>query len=630
MLAVASEQLEETTPVEPPLANTTIVETVPSEIIPSEAVPSKASPQSHAELAAALEDKAKELEITGFQAVIYNQQGIEWSHQGGFIDQESTKPVTARHMFRAGSTTKTFVALAIMQLTKQGKFNLQDKLLDLAPEIDFENPYADIEPVRLIHLLEHTAGFDDMHFKNIYDHHNQTLPLLDVVNRDSATLISRWAPGTRSSYSNPGYGILGYLIEKYSGQSYESYLETNILRPLGMHNSRLSLTTDIEKWLSDGFEDGTSVVHKDIYLRSAGALYTNAEELSRIGQYLLTRGTITPIDDITSQDIELMESQQSTLAGHLNLANRYGMAITASSKNNIIWHGHNGGVAGFLTAYAYSPNLDKGYAFMMNSSTSRMGQMMLLISEFLGRDFQQNKEQHKMDIAPKVLGYYRMASDRNQLIRGLSYAAGAFKVTAKGPELTIAPYFGSNEHYIHLGDNLFASTGSHHAVGTYINHPEHGEALDIDGVYLEKISMLSAWLPIIIGGFALLMIPIMIIYLPVWLINIFRGKFTQRKRLFVRALPVLSIVFLISAFIALQGNSIPTLGTINIYSILYSILSIIFALLAIAAAWSLKQYVNLEASRFVKVLSIANVSAVLILSIYLTYWGYIGMWFWAY
>ncbi|TMN60019.1 serine hydrolase, partial [Pseudoalteromonas piscicida] len=90
-----------------------------------------------------------------------------------------------------GSTTKLFVAMAIMQLIEEGYFSLQSKVSELAPEINIDNPWHETSPIRVVHLLEHTAGFDDMHFKNFYNKTGQEVNLLESVNRDAESLAVR-------------------------------------------------------------------------------------------------------------------------------------------------------------------------------------------------------------------------------------------------------------------------------------------------------------------------------------------------------------------------------------------------------------------------------------------------------
>src|SRR5690606_6107599 len=96
-----------------------------------------------------------------------------------------------------------------------GKLTLEDEVKKIAPEIEFENPYEATHPVRVKHLISHTAGFDDMHFRELYNvSEQQEVALEDVIKLSPSTLRVRWEPGSRFAYSNPGWSVAGYLIEK--------------------------------------------------------------------------------------------------------------------------------------------------------------------------------------------------------------------------------------------------------------------------------------------------------------------------------------------------------------------------------------------------------------------------------
>jgi CubicO group peptidase (beta-lactamase class C family) len=97
------------------------------------------------------------------------------------------------------------------------------------------NPWERTDPVRIANLLEHTAGFEDFPLAEFYDFSGGTqISLLKTLQTFPEPQHVRWPPGTFASYSNPGYSVAGYLVEKVSGQPFEQYVAENILHPLGM------------------------------------------------------------------------------------------------------------------------------------------------------------------------------------------------------------------------------------------------------------------------------------------------------------------------------------------------------------------------------------------------------------
>ena len=191
--------------------------------------------------------------VPGAGLALVRTAGVEWAGGVGVADRDSNAPVTADTHFRAGSISKTFVASAMVQLYLDGEVDLDTPIREIAPELQIDNAWEPADPIRVIHLLQHTAGFDDMHFNEIYAPSTAPeLPLDAVLSLNPASRVVRWRPGTRMSYSNPGYAIAGYLIEKITGQKYEDRIAERIFKPSGMPTSSFYLTTDDEARLAKG------------------------------------------------------------------------------------------------------------------------------------------------------------------------------------------------------------------------------------------------------------------------------------------------------------------------------------------------------------------------------------------
>jgi CubicO group peptidase (beta-lactamase class C family) len=178
----------------------------------------------------------------GTSVVITSADSIIYFEGFGNADLEKNTLVTEQTLFGLGSITKTFTALAILKLVEAGKLNLDDKVLDLAPELPITNKWEKDFPVRVYHLLEHTSGFDELHPKDkTITVKNDDFPLLEGINIVKNSLKTRWQPGSRHAYSNVGYLVAGYIIEKISGQSYNIFIKSEVLEPLGMNQSTIKL-----------------------------------------------------------------------------------------------------------------------------------------------------------------------------------------------------------------------------------------------------------------------------------------------------------------------------------------------------------------------------------------------------
>jgi len=166
----------------------------------------------------------------------------------GMADIEASRPMQKDAIFQIMSMTKPVTAIGIMMLAEQGKLALRDPVEQYLPEFRGQRVAAKVgpdsarmstpdHPITIRDLLTHTAGIQDPAPAEIHDYQQLlNVPLADVVRHLAKTPLL-FQPGTQWSYSSPGIEILGRLIEVCSGQKYEDFINSQILRPLGMKDS---------------------------------------------------------------------------------------------------------------------------------------------------------------------------------------------------------------------------------------------------------------------------------------------------------------------------------------------------------------------------------------------------------
>src|SRR5204863_9624814 len=118
-----------------------------------------------ADLHSAIEAVLQETRTPGAGIAIVSRDEIEWAAGLGVADVARKRAATAETLFRIGSISKSFAALAALKLQEEGKLKLTDTVKQWVPEVAFENPWESTDPVRLVHLMEHRTGFDDLHLK---------------------------------------------------------------------------------------------------------------------------------------------------------------------------------------------------------------------------------------------------------------------------------------------------------------------------------------------------------------------------------------------------------------------------------------------------------------------------------
>lgn len=160
--------------------------------------------------------------------------------RAGVANRETGAPITNETIYHWASITKTFTAAAIMQLRDRGLLTLDDPIVDYVPELAaVHNPHGRMRDITIRHLLSHSAGFRGGTWPWGGDKawHPFEPPGWEQVAAMMPYTEILFPPGSRYSYSNPGIIFLGRVIEKLSGEPFETYIDKELLRPLGMRNA---------------------------------------------------------------------------------------------------------------------------------------------------------------------------------------------------------------------------------------------------------------------------------------------------------------------------------------------------------------------------------------------------------
>lgn len=166
-------------------------------------------------------------------------------HEYGDADRALHQPIDQRTLFHYGSITKTLTAIAILQLRDRGKLRLDDRVVTYVPELRLvHDPYGSIDSLTIAMLLSHAGGFQNPTWP-----YTEGKPWEPFEPTTWAQLVAmmpyqelRFAPGSRYSYSNPGFLYLARIIESITGDPWEVYVDKNIFMPLGLDRSYFGVT----------------------------------------------------------------------------------------------------------------------------------------------------------------------------------------------------------------------------------------------------------------------------------------------------------------------------------------------------------------------------------------------------
>jgi len=312
----------------------------------------------------------------------------------GLANMEWHVPNETDTKFRIGSITKQFTSMLIMQLVEQGKLKLDGKLSEYLPE--YRRDVGD--KVTIHHLLTHTSGIPS--YTGLPNFFNE-------VSRDPYTVadfVKKYAsgdlefePGTKFRYNNSGYFLLGAIIEKVSGKSYEQVLKENIFEPLGMKNSGYDHYSAIINKRASGYQKTPAGYINAPYLDmslpyAAGSLYSTVEDLYLWDQALYTD--------------KLLSAKNRELMYKPFLDNyAYGWGITKvtlkQSKETVNSAQHTGGINGFNTIIVRYP--EQKHLIVLLDNTSQGGNLNRISRELTNLLYNQPVDPPKQSIAETLM-----------------------------------------------------------------------------------------------------------------------------------------------------------------------------------------------------------------------------------
>jgi CubicO group peptidase (beta-lactamase class C family) len=594
------------------------------------------------ELKSAVSAILEKYKVPGASIALVTKDQVVWTGGVGKADLATNRDVTADTMFRVGSITKGFVALSALQLAERGKLSLDEKVADVAPEIPVVNPWEATNPVTLAEVLEHTAGFDDFSLAEFYDFDaspDNPRSLLWTLTHFRGPERVRWKPGTRMSYSNPGYGLAGYIVEKAAGVPLEDYMADNILRPLGMTHSDMRLTPAVKDALAQGYDQGSPVPYFPIYLRPAGELKSSANEMARFVRMMLNRGELDGVRIVTPESITRMETPETSLAARAGLKDGYGLGNYEDEEEPLIQRGHDGGIDGFLSRYVYVPETGAGYFFSINDASIRgegaVHELEHLLYAYMTRGAQAHQEPAAKlpPGASEWTGYYEFASPRQEKLRYLDLLFGGAFVSIKNGAIRVRSVFGAPRPLIPVGANLFRTEKSEEATAIFTTD-SNGKVvmamtmppeIPVPFYFVKTNPVWPMTRLMLVLGAAVAMFS-SIVFAFIWIPRMILGG--DVEHLAIRILPLLATVSLIAAFAMALTSEPVYLARIGAASLTYFVGTIAFAIFSLIGLALVLRSSPSPIHHGVRIHSFLVAMACVGLTSYLSYWGQIGVKFW--
>lgn len=454
-------------------------------------------PRSIPELEARIKQVLDRTRTAGVGLTLVTRDSVLYTGGLGLADRAAKRPATGKTLFRIGSTSKAFAALSVLMLQEESKLRLTDPIRQHIPEIWFENRWETTDPVRIVHVLEHTSGFDDNSFKGYANNDPTPLTLRQGLDLDPATRVSRWRPGTRVSYCNTGPALAAYIVEKLEGKPFEQVVQERLFDPLGMTTATFMFPDTSRLPVASLYQGGRSVPvpYWHVMIRPAGSINASAEDMAPYVRFLLNRGAVNGRQLLPVTAIERLERSEASLTASSGLELGYGLHIAQYADSaGFVWTGHDGGVNGGLTNMAYIPELGVGYAFMINGDNSdAYFDISRLLRDYLTRDATRSAlppPGTMPEEARVYAGWYRPDNPRAQHFYFLERLLGLSRVSVTDTSLVISPVLGDPRRYVPVTGRLFRETREPVATLALVSDSANGRPVAIEAMgYLLPTSL---------------------------------------------------------------------------------------------------------------------------------------------
>ena len=548
-------------------------------------------PETLDELKERIEWTVRDRKVPAIGIALVNRDGPVWVAGWGRADLASGRAADQDTLFRIGSVTKMFAAFAVLKLVEEGRLSLDDKVRDRVPEIAFENAWEATHPLRIVHLLEHTTGWDDGHLPEYVTASPDSMTTKQGLDHHPDSRVSRWPPGTRHAYNNIGPAVAAYIVEKVTGQRFEDYVASTILVPLGMESTSYFRTPKYDERRATLYVGAEPAEYWHMIHRPAGAMNSSARDMANFVQFLLERGSIVDRRVVSEASFDRMETPGTLPGNALGVLSGYGLYNYTSgyAAQGVAFHGHNGGVMGGLTELAYVPKLGEGYVFMINNmDTEAQRQISDLLKGYLLRDvpWPDVKPAALPDKYKHIDGWYQAINPRGKNMLLSSSLMSFVKVTHDDRYLHRSPLLGSwtSADYVGPRDVLVEGWSGLPSI-TIVDDVLAGPVLQVSSDYLMRV---ATWKVFARFGVPLLMIVMSVVGLIsfiVWVVRR-RRQTTPDSRLWLRLWPLVATAVLVAYLVIWTEGALflELLGKVSWLSVAILLLSLAYPAAALLGA----------------------------------------------
>jgi len=359
-------------------------------------------------------DAQKDYEkLPGISASVVEDQEILWKGAFGLANPEKNLKTTASTLCSICSISKLFTAVAIMKLYDEGKLRLDDRVGDLLPHYDLKQQFEASGPITVRSLLTHSSGLPRESAQPYWTGPDFPFPTREEIDSKLGSQQTLYPASTYFQYSNLGLTLLGEIVAEVSGMPYETYVNQEILQPLGILDTRPKMPEDLYgKQLAIGYtalnREGKREKVNFFQARGitpAAGFTSNVEDLGKFASWQFRLRDTTVAEILKPSTLKYMQSVHWT-DPDWKLTWGLGFVVRKGPDGNT-WVGHGGSCPGYRSSLQLDLKNKRGYAVMINSSGTNPGKYINGIHGILGKVKDPDKEETAASVdLNQYTGYY--------------------------------------------------------------------------------------------------------------------------------------------------------------------------------------------------------------------------------
>jgi CubicO group peptidase (beta-lactamase class C family) len=308
----------------------------------------------------------------GVAIALTDEHGIIWAKGFGYTDINKKDTVNEETLFCLASVSKTFTTVATLIAYQKKLIDLDSPIVKYLPDIHFNSRFEkDPEKnITIRHLLSHKSGLQAFApLGNTYDWQPDYSWRGITFEEHIKSMNNTWMRlpvGQRYFYSNCGLDLVGYILQKVSGETFEKYMKDNLFKALLLEKTIINPIYDKEKNMALGHAEPYKEVPSYSAAIPSGGIHSNVKDLSKFIRFFLNEGEV---DGKRILDRNLLNSMYKIPYNKDYSISGYGLGLEIQIKDNTFIYGHSGGASGFGSRMIWYPKYKLGVVVLTNSLT---------------------------------------------------------------------------------------------------------------------------------------------------------------------------------------------------------------------------------------------------------------------